>query len=624
MILAIVQARLGSVRFPNKVMRRIDGMPMIEILLRRLSGAAKLDKLIVATTDSARDQPLAELVAQLGYEVFRGSEADVLDRYYQAALPYRPNAVVRVTGDCPLIDPHVVDEVIEAYLSRSVDYLSNTQPPTYPNGLDVEIFSFDALQRAASEATQPAEREHVTPYLYRSGRFKIGNLEYREDLSSERWTVDEAADFEVISAVVEHFRPRIDFGWQEVLRLRQTQPQLFQANRHLARNEGLSLDTGQKLWKRAQRILCSKTAGAPNAWPAYFGKAQGCRIWDLDGKPYIDAAMAGGAHVLGYAHPEVDDAVRRAIGLGNSSTLRCPEEVHLAERLLEMHPWADKVRFAPGGAEADAAVSFARAANGIHKAAIYGYQDRSDWYLPAQPLRCNTFAELEDLAKGRAIGIIMIDTAQHADAHADFLRRVRALATAHGIVLIFDECMSGFRRSFGGLHLKYGVEPDMAILGKALGNGYAITAALGRREVMEPEQGAVTTESCTDRIGASAALKALEVMHSVKSWDQITHTGSSIGARWKALADKYGLSIAISGLPALTGFSFNGPNAHAYRALIAQEMLAQGYLASTSICVCTEHTAQILDDYFKALDPVFALIRQCEDGREVFSLLKRR
>ena len=662
MIVAIVQARLGSIRFPNKVMRRIGGVPMIELLLGRLAKSKRLSKIILATTNSPKDQPLADLVGRLGYEVFRGSEMDVLDRYYQAARTHRPSAVVRITGDCPLLDPELVDEVITAYLAQSVDYMSNTQPPSFPDGLDVEVFSFDALERAATNAARPMEREHVTPYIRNSGLYKIGNVAHAEDLSPERWTVDEEVDFEVVSSVFGHFYPRIDFGWREILRLRQTQPRLFQANQHLVRNEGTSLGTGQKLYKRAKRLipgggmLLSKRPEMflPDQWPTYFSRAKGCRIWDLDGHEFIDMSIMGiGTNVLGYGHSEVDAAVRRTIDDGNMSTLNCPEEVYLAERLIEMHPWADMVRLARTGGEANSiTIRIARAASGKDKVAICGYHGWHDWYLSANlgddknlaghllpglepkgvpqslrgtvfPFNYNKFTELEALVNTQDIGVIMMEVTRNQGPQDNFLQRVRQLATARGIVLIFDECTSGFRQSFGGLHLIYGVEPDMAIFGKALGNGYAITATIGRREVMEAAQGTfISSTFWTERIGPSAALKTLEVMQQLKSWEQITQMGSYITARWKALAAKHGLSITITGLPALTGFSFNSPRSLAYKTLISQEMLLKGYLAGTSVYVCTEHTAHIVDEFFEKLDPVFGLIRQCEDGRDVLGILK--
>ena len=204
----------------------------------------------------------------------------------------------------------------------------------------------------------------------------------------------------------------------------------------------------------------------------------------------------------------------------------------------------------------------------------------------------------------------------------DFLLKVRELATRKGIVLIFDECTSGFRETFGGLHKKYGVEPDMAMFGKALGNGYAVTATIGRREVMEAAQTSfISSTFWTERIGSVAALKTLEVMEREQSWESITQTGLNIRAGWQKLADKYELEINHMGLPALTAFSFNSESALKYKTLITQEMLNKGYLAGNAVYVCTEHSESIVTEYFEQLDPVFAMIRECEEGRSIDELL---
>lgn len=659
---AIVQARMGATRFPNKVMQPILGKPMIELLLERLSRSQLIDQVVLATSIDERNLPLVEHVRGLGYAVYQGSENDVLDRYYQAATSCQAGVVVRITGDCPLIDPAVIDGVIAAFQQADADYACNTHPPTYPDGLDTEVFSFAALQAAWQDAAQAHEREHVTPYLRESGRFRVLNVSYGDDHSDQRWTVDEPEDFQVVKAVFEHFRPRTDFGWLEVLALAQEQPHVFEANRQLSRNDGAALGTGQKLWKRAKRImpggsmLLSKRAEMflPEQWPAYFSRAKGCNVWDLDGKQYIDMSIMGiGTNTLGYGHPEVDDAVRRVIDAGNMSTLNCPEEVYLAEKLVELHPWADMVRFARSGGEANAvAIRIARAATGKDKVAICGYHGWHDWYLSANladdrnldghllpglepqgvprslrgtvlPFTYNNFVELEGLVNSHDIGVIKMEVSRSYGPVDNFLQKVRQLATERGIVLIFDECTSGFRQTYGGLHKLYGVEPDMAMFGKTLGNGYAITAVIGRRAIMEAAQTTfISSTFWTERIGPSAALKTLEVMQRVRSWEQITRTGQEITARWQVLAREHGLSITTSGLPALASFTFDSPNALAYKTLITQEMLARGYLAATSVYVCTEHTPEVVDGYFDHLDPMFALIRECEDGRDVLALLK--
>lgn len=658
---AIVQARMGSTRLPNKVMKPIAGVPMIELLLARLARAAELDEVVVATSEDARNQPLVAHVESLGYRCYRGSEDDVLARFVAAAQEAAADVVIRITGDCPLVDPALVDAAIRGFRTAGVDYFSNVASPSYPDGLDIEVFTRTALERAAVESNERFDHEHVTPYL-RSGRFTTAGMSSAEDLSGLRWTVDEAADFAVVSAIFAHFAPEIHFGWRQVLDLQRSQPELFSANQQLIRNEGATMGTGQKLWKRAKQIipggnmLLSKRAEMflPDQWPAYFSKAKGCQVWDLDGNQYTDMSIMGiGTNILGYGHPEVDAAVHRTVDAGNMSTFNCPEEVYLAEKLIELHPWAEMARLARSGGEANAvAIRIARAASGRDKVAICGYHGWHDWYLSVNlgddkgldghllpglepngvprnlrgtvfPFNYNNYAELEALVNEHDIGVIKMEVVRNNGPQDNFLHKVRQLATERGIVLIFDECTSGFRQTFGGLHKLYGVEPDMAMFGKALGNGYAITATIGRREVMEAAQSTfISSTFWTERIGPTAALATLDVMARVQSWEIITQTGLAIRESWQQLADKYGLGIDHWGLPALTGFSFRSQNALAYKTLITQEMLAQGFLAGNSVYVCTEHTPAVVDAYFAALDPVFALISECEEGRDISQLLK--
>jgi glutamate-1-semialdehyde 2,1-aminomutase len=661
-IVALVQARMGSTRLPNKVMKPIGGIPMIQLLLTRLASSKVIDQIIVATSVDERNLPLVKHVKSLGFACEQGSENDVLDRYVQAARKHSADIVVRITGDCPLVDPGLVDEVIRQFKSANVDYFSNVDPPTYPDGLDIEVFNFKALDKSSQATHKPYDREHVTPYLRESNFFKTAAMQHSNDLSALRWTVDEPADFLVIEKVFQHFHPRIDFTWKEVLTLQINQPELFNINQHLIRNEGAIMGSGQKLWKRAKQVipggnmLLSKRAEMflPDQWPAYFSKAKGCKVWDLDGNEYIDMCIMGiGTNILGYGHPEVDAAVQQTVSAGNMSTFNCPEEVYLAEKLIELHPWAHMARLARSGGEANAlAIRIARAATGKDKVAICGYHGWHDWYLSANlgddagldghllpglqpngvprnlkgtvfPFNYNNYAELEALVNTQDIGVIKMEVVRNMGPEDNFLHKVRKLATDRGIVLIFDECTSGFRETFGGLHKKYGVEPDMAMFGKALGNGYGITATIGKREVMEAAQTTfISSTFWTERIGPTAALKTLEVMGRINSWDTITQTGLGIRQGWQNLADKHGLKINHWGLAALTGFTFQSENALAYKTLITQEMLAKGYLAGNSVYVCIDHTPEVVAGYFEALDPIFAIIKQCEDGRDVMSLLK--
>lgn len=419
---------------------------------------------------------------------------------------------------------------------------------------------------------------------------------------------------------------------------------------------------GQELYKKAKQLIPGGTMllskrpemFLPDQWPAYYSKSKGCSVWDLDGNEFIDVSIMGiGTNILGYGNDEVDDAVIQAVKAGNMSTFNCPEEVKLAERLIELHPWADMVRFARTGGEANSvAIRIARAASGKDKVAICGYHGWHDWYLAANlggeqnlaghllpgldpvgvpqslsgsviPFNYNNYQELYDIVNENDIGVIKMEVSRNTGPEDNFLHKVRKLANKKNIVLIFDECTSGFRQTFGGLHKMYGVEPDIAIFGKALGNGYAITAVIGKREIMEAAQTTfISSTFWTERIGPAAALATLNVMEREKSWEQITDTGKKIKKKWQQLADKHNLSISQWGIPALTGFSFNSESNLAYKTYITQEMLSKGYLASNSIYVCTQHTSEILDGYFNALDPLFSDINEFEEGRDVMPLLK--
>lgn len=660
--IAIVQARLGSKRFPNKVLKEVNNSSLIELLLKRLSLAKEVDEIVVATTTSPIDDRLQFVVENLGFKVFRGSDSDVLDRYLHAAEDCGAETIVRITGDCPLIDPKLVDSCIAEFRMGNFQYLSNSNPPSFPDGLDTEVFSIESLRNAAKNATDSYDREHVTPFIRKGLSHFCGTFHSEIDYSNYRWTVDEYQDYIVVENIFKYFSPKIDFDWKAIIDLQESHPYLFEPNSGLKRNQGASMGSGQKLWKRAKivipggNMLLSKRSEMflPDKWPAYFEKAKGCRVWDLDGNEFIDMSIMGvGTNILGYGNEEVDDAARRAITLGNMSTLNCPEEVYLAEKLVELHPWAEMVRFARSGGEANSiAIRIARAATGKSKVAICGYHGWHDWYLAAnlgdgenldghllpglQPtgvppelkgtahtFHYNNFQELSDLVQNHEIGVIKMEVSRNHQPENDFLHQVRDLASKRGIVLIFDECTSGFRQTFGGLHKIYGVEPDIAMFGKALGNGFAITAVVGRREVMEYAQDTfISSTFWTERIGPNAALKTLEVMERTESWKIITEIGTSVSNQWRLLATKYGLSVSTFGLPAMPSFSFIGNESNAYKTLLVQEMLKRGYLATTSFYASVAHTPELLNSYFGNLEEVFKVLQDCNSGLDVYSLLE--
>jgi glutamate-1-semialdehyde 2,1-aminomutase len=661
-IIAIVQARLGSVRLPNKVIKYVyNNISLIQVLLTRLSKSKLINEIVVATTVDKKNIELIKLVRNLGHKCEKGSENNVLERFVNVGKKYNADVIVRITGDCPLVDPELVDNCIELFKEKDVDYCSNVLPATFPDGLDIEVINFNSLSTALRKTTNKDDLEHVTPFIRNSQEFTKYTLLNDTDLSDLRWTVDDHDDLEVIRSIFEHFRPNVTFNWKSVLKLQIDKPSIFAKNKNTKRNNGALLNSGQKLWSRAKKVipggnlLLSKRPEMflPEQWPSYYSEAKGCIIKDLDKNEYIDMSIMGiGTNVLGYGHKEVDKAVLKTLAAGNMSTLNCPEEVYLAERLLEIHPWADKVRYARTGGEANSiAVRIARAASGKDKIAFCGYHGWHDWYLAANlgqdsnldghllpglapkgvprnlkdtifPFVYNDYDELEKLVEQHDIGVIKMEVMRNYPPKNNFLTKVRRLATEKNIVLIFDECTSGFRETFGGLHKKYEVEPDIAIFGKALGNGYAITAIIGKSAIMEECQSSfISSTFWTERIGPSAALKTLEVMEREKTWETITEKGIKIRKGWEKLSATHGIEINHFGIPAICGFSFKGPNALKYKTLITQEMLKKGFLAANLIFVSIAHEDAIIDQYLEKLDQTFRLVNECEQGRDVDSLL---
>lgn len=420
---------------------------------------------------------------------------------------------------------------------------------------------------------------------------------------------------------------------------------------------------GQELYEKAKTLIPGGTMllskrpemFLPDQWPAYFTKAKGSKVWDLDGKEYIDMCIMGiGTNTLGYGNDEVDAAVMQTISTGNMSTLNCPEEVLLAEELIKMNPWADMVRYTRTGGEGNAvAIRIARAASGRDNVAICGYHGWHDWYLSSNlsgddilsghllsgldtagvpkslkntvfPFHYNNYEELEDIVLKHNIGVIKMEVLRNFGPENNFLQKVRELATKKNIVLIFDECTSGFRETYGGIFQKFGVEPDMTVFSKTIGNGYALTAVVGKRSIMEAAQKTfISSTFWTERIGPTAALKTLEVMKKVESWKIITQKGEKMREGWIKLADENKLKIAISGIPSLSTYAFKSDKAMEYKTFVTQEMLKKGFLASTNFYAATTQTDEYFDLYFNALNDVYKIISECENNsRNITELLE--
>lgn len=407
------------------------------------------------------------------------------------------------------------------------------------------------------------------------------------------------------------------------------------------------MNSGANLYNKAKKIIPGGTQllskrpemFLPDFWPAYYDKAEGCKVWDLDGNKYIDMSYMGiGACILGYADRDINDAVKKAIDKGNMSTLNCPEEIELAELLCGLHPWARMARYARTGGEAmSIAVRIARAKTGKDLVLFCGYHGWHDWYLSANladdraldghllpglepkgvprglkrtaiPFNYNDrdgFLKLINKYKND-IGVVVMEPIRNYYPKGGFLETIREVTKELGIILVFDEITSGWRLNIGGAHLIFKVEPDIAVFAKAISNGYPMAAIIGEPEVMETAQDSfISSTYWTERIGPVAALATIKKLKEKNIPEYLINIGKEVQEGWKKLSEKHGLDITVSGINPLGHFSFNYNNPLVLKTLFTQLLLENGFLATNAFYASYAHKKEHVEKYLEAVDVVF-------------------
>ena len=626
-VIAIIQARMGSSRLPGKSLADIEGQPMLWHVVQRVKRARLVDRVVVATSTNSADDAIADMCRHNGIPCYRGSENDVLDRFYNAARAEKAAQVVRITADCPLIDPEVVDRVVRRFQHGDLDYASNAMVRSYPDGLDTEVFSFSSLEKAWHEAAKTSEREHVTPYL-RSGKFRTANVESDSTTLSQhyRWTVDELDDLEFIRAVYRALHDKEAFGMKDVLHLLEKNPGLEKMNSDIVSNRGYykslfedaqvaaaprrPIEKSKAWFERAAKVVpgsaqtFSKGANqhVRGVAPMFLAKGKGCRVWDVDGNEYIDYIQGLLPNILGYANDEVNEAVAEQLRQGHSFSLPHPLEVELAERLVRIIPCAEKVRFGKNGSDATSgAVRAARAFTGRDRIACCGYHGWQDWYIGStarnagvpgavraltHPFVYNDLDSLQKLLNdnpGDFAAVIMEPVSFRSPA-VGFLEGVKDLAHRHGALLIFDEICSGFHFGLGGAQKKFGITPDMACFGKAMGNGFPISCVVGRAEVMRVFEDIFFSFTFAGEVASmAAAMQVLDVLETTDALGRIEingrvlQEGLSVLAREAELEDR----IRCIGYPCWSLIRFldpEGNDSFLVRSLFTQECVKRGVL----------------------------------------------
>lgn len=669
-IIAVTQARTNSTRLPAKIFLQAGGQSILAIHIGRLRKSTVVNSIVVATTTRPEDLKVCEVASSLGVLSSRGSEDDVLDRYYQAVKPETPDYVVRVTSDCPLVDPALIDEVIARAVETKADYVSNVLQETFPDGQDVEVFTFKALERAWKEATLRSDREHVTPYIRRNADYNGGNIFKAVNVFSPRhygnlrMTIDEPADFELISHLVE----KLGTGktWQEYAEYLVANKKVTDLNDHIQRNEGFakSVKQEQQMNKRYQKseeyleralrtvplgsqtFTKSKTQLPVGVSPFFATRGMGSHFWDVDGNEYIDFVNSLAAINLGYNDPDVNRAVAEQLQLGTIFSLATDHEFKVAEKIVEMVPCAEMVRFGKNGSDATAgAIRLARAYTKRDYVLVCGYHGWQDWYIgsttrdlgvPKQVKELTHKFSYNDIGSLEAkfkelknnVAAVILEPVNVVAPENNFLEKVKELTHQNGAVLVFDETITGFRYANGGAQEFFNVIPDLATFGKGLANGYPLSAVAGKAEIMRMMEEIFFSFTfggeTLSLVAAHAVLKKLQREPVVS---KLFSTGQKIKDELDALIRKVELQdiFSVSGYPCWSFFTIKDTKQYTsweMKTLLEQVMFENGIFMIGTHNMCYAHSDDDVKSLMKGYTLFFEAVRTAITHNNLKTLLR--
>lgn len=623
--IAIIQARMGSTRFPGKVMKDLAGKPVLEWVVEAAVRAQGVDMVVVATSKLKQDDIIVKWCDRNRYHVFRGDEHDVLDRFYQCAKKHNGTVLIRLTADCPFLDYNVISDVVSLRKMTDAAYASNIDPPTYPDGLDVECFTFAALEAAWTEATRASDRDCVPQYIVRNrDRFPAVNLTCPlPELAKERWVLDTQEDYVFCQALGKLMRLHSK-TYQNILGVLKRNPKLRDINKMWTRNERFyeqvsTENLPHRSFHRSDHHLTRALRTIPfgsqtfskshiqfpaSQAPLYVTHADGCRIFDVDGNDYIDMVSAIMPVILGYRDPDVDLAIRRQLDKGIIFSLATKEEAELAELLCHHIPCAESVKFGKSGTDVTtAAIRLARAYTGRDHILVGGYHGWADWSMACSnrdagiPTRVKMMSKplsSYDQSYPEHLAAIIVEPNDNPEK----LKELREYCTKHGIVLIFDEIITGFRYHMGGAQKLFDVLPDLACFGKAMGNGMPISAVVGRREIMRlmqpPNNIFYSGTMFGESLSIAAAIATIQKLDRTRAIRDIWERGDLLAEEVSAIIYHNELrdAIQIKGFgprKMLTFHDHDGATKDQIRTLFMIEMAQQGVLIINSHNIMLAH-----------------------------------
>lgn len=680
--IGITQARVGSSRLPQKVLLSVAGKTLLEYHLERAKKSKLVSKWIVATTNENGSDAIVNIAKDLEITSFKGSLNDVLDRFYESVKDQNADYVVRITSDCPLIDPDLIDETVQFCIDNKLEYYSNQANEEFPDGLDVEVFTFASLENAWKNAAEKADREHVTPYIRRNhsnNKKKQNHLDAA--YSKLRITVDEPTDFELIKHLIENFG--VEKNWKFYADYLLQHPEIQKINESIFRNQGymkskfedikLRQITNFKQSDDYRNTIHQLIPGGAHTYskgddqfpalsPAAIVRGKGSHIWDVDGNEYLDCSMGLTSVSLGHAYEPVLDAVRKELENGVNFQRPSVLEKEMAEKFLELVPGHDRIKFSKNGSiVTTAAVKLARAKTGRDLVAFpvdHPFYSYDDWFIgktacdkgvPKSISNLSVTFESFNIESLKAlfeqypgqISCVITEPEKGNYPHLkdpnfkveDFLKQAIELCHENGALFIADEMVTGFKTDFPGSITKYNLVPDMATWGKGTANGFSFCALTGTADVMdlggitregEEKVFLISTTHGGETHGLAAAIATIDVF---QKNDVIGHN-HSIGKKLielcQQLVTDHNLNDYIEVVPAvwMPFFVFKDVSKIAnqgFRTLFMQEMIARGILFQGAFMPCFSHTENDVYYFAKAFGESLQVYKQAlENGYEKY------
>jgi len=632
-IIGIIQVRMGSSRLPNKALEDLSGISAIERMIKRVKLSKKISKLYIATGVSEQNSILVNKIKKIkGVHIYRGDDNNVLERFYKIAILERADIIVRLTGDCPLIDPNIIDKVINLIISDNSDYSANIINRTYPDGLDVEAFTLKTLKHTYSMVKDKYSKEHVTTYMHGlsknskfKGKFKISSLENKVNFSDLRWTLDEEKDLEFLKIIFANIKNNA--SWQEIISFLLSEPLVIMRNKEVPINEGVTTKknaskfyksnqyfkrTNNKIPLASQTFSKSYMQWPKGAAPLFIDRGQGAKVIDIDGNHYIDYVLGLLPVSLGYCDYDVDMAVIKQVNKGSIFSMPSKLETELAEKLIEIIPSAEMVRYGKNGSDVTtAAIRLARAYTGKDLIAVSGYHGWHDWSIgqttrdlgvpkAVKKLTKNFyFNDLESLNKlirkfPNKFAAIIIEPAGLTPTNIPFLKGLKKICKQEKIVLIFDEIISGFRIDIGGAQKFYGVVPDLSCFGKSMANGYPLSALVGKRKIMQlMEEIFFSTTFGGEAISIAASIATINKMQKLDTIKKVKQHGKKLINSVKKIILNNNMEdyINISNIDWWPQLILNSPlqDKNLFTSLVRQEFLKNGLILASTFNLCYEH-----------------------------------